>query len=47
MGLRNAILIKNHIPAARSLTAGVPRGEALKHRAAFIQVEVETLRQLQ
>lgn len=48
MGLYDAILIKeNHIAAAGGLTAAFRAAEALKDRAAFIQVEVETLRQLQ
>lgn len=48
MGLYDAILIKeNHIAAAGGLTAAFRAAEALKDRATFIQVEVETLRQLQ
>jgi len=48
MGLYDAILIKeNHIAAAGGLTAVVRAAEAFKDRATFIQVEVETLRQLQ
>lgn len=48
MGLYDAILIKeNHIAAAGGLTAAFRAAEAFKERATFIQVEVETLRQLQ
>lgn len=48
MGLYDAILIKeNHIAAAGGLTAAFQAAQALKDRASFIQVEVETLRQLQ
>ena len=48
MGLYDAVLIKeNHIAAAGGLTAAFRAAQALKGRVAFIQVEVETLRQLQ
>ena len=48
MGLYDAILIKeNHIAAAGSLTAAFRAAQAVGPRASFIQVEVETLRQLQ
>ena len=48
MGLFDAILIKeNHIAAAGGLTAAFRAAQAFKDRATFIQVEVETLRQLQ
>lgn len=48
MGLYDAILIKeNHIAAAGGLTAAVRAADAFKDQAAFIQVEVETLRQLE
>ncbi len=48
MGLYDAILIKeNHIAAAGGLTAAFRAAQRLKERATFIQVEVETLRQLQ
>ncbi len=48
MGLYDAVLIKeNHIAAAGGLTAAVRVAQALKAPVAFIQVEVETLRQLQ
>lgn len=48
MGLFDAILIKeNHIAAAGGLTAAFRAAQVLKDRATFIQVEVETLRQLQ
>lgn len=47
MGLYDAILIKeNHIAAAGSLTAAFRAAQAVGPRASFIQVEVETLRQL-
>ena len=47
MGLFDAILIKeNHIAAAGGLTAAFHAAQALKDKATFIQVEVETLRQL-
>jgi nicotinate-nucleotide pyrophosphorylase (carboxylating) len=48
MGLYDAILIKeNHIAAAGGLTAAFRAAAQFKDRATFIQVEVETLRQLQ
>jgi nicotinate-nucleotide pyrophosphorylase (carboxylating) len=48
MGLYDAVLNKeNHIAAAGGLTAAFRAAQALKGRVAFIQVEVETLRQLQ
>ncbi len=48
MGLYDAVLIKeNHIAAAGGLTAAFRAAQALKAPVAFIQVEVETLRQLQ
>jgi nicotinate-nucleotide pyrophosphorylase (carboxylating) len=48
MGLYDAILIKeNHIAAAGGLTAAFRAAQAFADRANFIQVEVETLRQLQ
>jgi nicotinate-nucleotide pyrophosphorylase (carboxylating) len=48
MGLFDAILIKeNHIAAAGGLTAAFRAAQVFKDRATFIQVEVETLRQLQ
>lgn len=48
MGLYDAVLIKeNHIAAAGGLTAAFRAAQALEGRVAFIQVEVETLRQLQ
>jgi nicotinate-nucleotide pyrophosphorylase (carboxylating) len=48
MGLYDAVLIKeNHIAAAGGLTAAVRAAQALKAPVAFIQVEVETLKQLQ
>jgi nicotinate-nucleotide pyrophosphorylase (carboxylating) len=48
MGLYDAILIKeNHIAAAGGLTAAFRAAQAFADRASFIQVEVETLRQLQ
>ncbi len=48
MGLHDAVLIKeNHIAAAGGLTAAFRAAQALEGRASFIQVEVETLRQLQ
>lgn len=48
MGLYDAILIKeNHIAAAGSLTAAFRAAQAFADRASFIQVEVETLRQLE
>ena len=48
MGLYDAILIKeNHIAAAGGLTAAFRAAQALKAQVEFIQVEVETLSQLQ
>ncbi|WP_180684431.1 carboxylating nicotinate-nucleotide diphosphorylase [Tepidicella baoligensis] len=48
MGLYDAILIKeNHIAAAGGLTAAFRAAQALKAQVQFIQVEVETLSQLQ
>ncbi len=48
MGLYDAVLIKeNHIAAAGGLTAAFRAAQALKAPVAFIQVEVETLNQLQ
>lgn len=47
MGLYDAILIKeNHIAAAGGLTAAFRAAQRYAHQAAFIQVEVETLKQL-
>ncbi len=48
MGLYDAFLIKeNHIAAAGGLTEAFRAAQALKAPVTFIQVEVETLRQLQ
>lgn len=48
MGLYDAILIKeNHIAAAGSLTAAFKAAQATAAPVSFIQVEVETLRQLE
>lgn len=48
MGLYDAILIKeNHIAAAGGLTAAFHAARTLADKATFIQVEVETLRQLE
>jgi nicotinate-nucleotide pyrophosphorylase (carboxylating) len=48
MGLYDAILIKeNHIAAAGGITAAFQAAQAYKDQATFIQVEVETLTQLQ
>ena len=48
MGLYDAVLIKeNHIAAAGGITAAVRAAQALPGPVAFIQVEVETLAQLQ
>jgi len=48
MGLFDAILIKeNHIAAAGGLTAAFRAAQALASQVSFIQVEVETLTQLQ
>lgn len=47
MGLYDAILIKeNHIAAAGGLTAALKAAQQLADKAKFIQVEVETLAQL-
>jgi len=48
MGLYDAILIKeNHIAAAGGLTAAFKAAQRYADKAAFIQVEVETLKQLE
>ena len=48
MGLYDAVLIKeNHIVAAGGLTAAFRAAHALESRVTFIQVEVETLGQLE
>lgn len=48
MGLYDAILIKeNHIAAAGGLTAAFRAAQHYADQAAFIQVEVETLKQLE
>jgi len=48
MGLYDAILIKeNHIAAAGGITNALRAAEQFADRASFIQVEVETLKQLQ
>lgn len=48
MGLYDAILIKeNHIAAAGGLTAAFQAAQRYAGQAAFIQVEVETLKQLE
>ncbi len=48
MGLFDAILIKeNHIAAAGSLTAAFKAAQETKSPVSFIQVEVETIRQLE
>jgi nicotinate-nucleotide pyrophosphorylase (carboxylating) len=48
MGLYDAVLIKeNHIAAAGGLTAAVRAAQALDRPVEFVQVEVETLEQLQ
>lgn len=47
IGLFDAVLIKeNHIAAAGGVTAALQRAQALARQAAFIQIEVETLDQL-
>jgi nicotinate-nucleotide pyrophosphorylase (carboxylating) len=47
-GLWDAILIKeNHIAAAGSISKALQRAEKMRSRAAFIQIEVETLLQLE
>ena len=48
MGLYDAILIKeNHIAAAGGLTAAFRAAQRFANQAEFIQVEVETLKQLE
>jgi len=48
MGLYDAVLIKeNHIAAAGGITAAVRAAQSLPRPVAFVQVEVETLAQLQ
>jgi nicotinate-nucleotide pyrophosphorylase (carboxylating) len=48
MGLHDAILIKeNHIAAAGGVAAVMKQTQALASKAAFIEIEVETLAQLQ
>ena len=48
MGLFDAVLIKeNHIAAAGSLTAALEAARRVAAQAAFIEVEVETLTQLE
>jgi nicotinate-nucleotide pyrophosphorylase (carboxylating) len=48
MGLFDAVLIKeNHIAAAGGLTAAFTAAQAVAAQAAFIEVEVETLTQLE
>jgi nicotinate-nucleotide pyrophosphorylase (carboxylating) len=47
MGLYDAILIKeNHIAAAGGITQALQAAQKIGDRASFIQVEVETLKQL-
>lgn len=47
IGLFDAVLIKeNHIAAAGGVTAALQRATALAQRAKFIEIEVETLAQL-
>ncbi|MBS0507887.1 MAG: carboxylating nicotinate-nucleotide diphosphorylase [Proteobacteria bacterium] len=47
IGLHDAVLIKeNHIAAAGGVTAVLRAAEAVAARAAFIEIEVETLEQL-
>ena len=47
IGLHDAVLIKeNHIAAAGGVTAVLRAAEAVAARAAFIEIEVETLAQL-
>lgn len=47
MGLHDAILIKeNHIAAAGGVRAALQRAQALAPQALFVQIEVETLAQL-
>ncbi len=48
IGLHDAVLIKeNHIAAAGGVTAVLQRAAAVAPRARFVQIEVETLAQLQ
>jgi nicotinate-nucleotide pyrophosphorylase (carboxylating) len=48
MGLYDAILIKeNHIAAAGGITHALKAAQKIGEKASFIQVEVETLKQLQ
>ncbi|MDA8453778.1 carboxylating nicotinate-nucleotide diphosphorylase [Acidovorax sp. GBBC 3334] len=48
IGLHDAVLIKeNHIAAAGGVTAVLQAARAVADRAAFVQIEVETLEQLQ
>ena len=48
IGLHDAVLIKeNHIAAAGGVTAVLQAARAVAARAAFIQIEVETLAQLE
>jgi nicotinate-nucleotide pyrophosphorylase (carboxylating) len=48
MGLFDAILIKeNHIAAAGGITHALKAAQKIGEKASFIQVEVETLKQLQ
>ena len=48
MGLYDAILIKeNHIAAAGGITNAMKAAQKIGEKASFIQVEVETLQQLQ
>lgn len=48
IGLYDAILIKeNHIQAAGSISAALQQAAAIAGRAAWIEVEVETLQQLE
>ena len=47
IGLHDAVLIKeNHIAAAGGVTAVLRAAQAVAARAAFIEIEVETLAQL-
>ncbi len=48
IGLYDAVLIKeNHIAAAGGVSAALQRAQAAAAQAAFIEIEVETLQQLQ
>jgi len=48
IGLHDAVLIKeNHIAAAGGVTAVLRAAEAVAAQAAFVEIEVETLEQLQ